>query len=246
MNAHSSATVEAYWTGLLGCGVEDLRRPGVSVGTYRGPYRDAWWLRHGRSHVVSVPLDLVGRVRRVIDHRAPDAFDRPSIEGVLGSEARRIIGPCFLGYADQESLRGAHHPNARPLGHDDTVPLRRLRESCAAEEWAESGVEIERPGLFGCFEEQRLVAVASYEVWGGTLAHIGVITDPQRRGSGYGRAAAASAANDALDRGLVIQWRALESNSASVALGTSLGCTRWGSHFTALLTEPQRADLENL
>lgn len=41
----------------------------------------------------------------------------------------RIIGPCFLGYADQESLRAAHHANARPLGDDDAAPLRSLRES---------------------------------------------------------------------------------------------------------------------
>ncbi len=237
MNPRSTAIIEAYWTDLLGCGVADLCRPGVSVGTYRGPYRDAWWLRHGSSHVVSVPLDLVDRVRTAIGHRAPEPFDRFSIESALGPEAQRIIGPCFLGYADRESLRGTHHPNARRLGHDDAVPLRGLRESCAPEDWAESGVEVERLGLFGCFEQQRLVAVASYAVWGGTLAHIGVITHPERRGSGYGRTAAASAAKDALDRGFVVQWRALESNSASIALGNSLGCARWGSHFTIVLAE---------
>jgi len=234
----AETTVEAYWAGLLGCTVDDLRSPGLHIGTFRGTYRDAWWLRRQKSHILSVPGDLVERIRgRVLGDRRADDVDLAYIEHLLAPEVRRIIGPCFLGYADRGSLRTGPLVNVRQLSPADVAALRELADSCDQDEWAESGLSVDRPPIFGCFGGQRLLAAASYEIWGEGIAHMGVLTDPASRRSGHGRLVAASAASDALDRGIVVQWRALESNTASVALGTSLGCARWGSHYTILLSE---------
>jgi hypothetical protein len=233
----AKATVAAYWAGLLGCTVDDLRAPGLHIGTFRGTYRDAWWLRRQKSHILSVPGDLVERIRGRVGGRRSDDVDLAYIEHLLAPEVRRIIGPCFLGYADRGSLRTGSLVTARQLGPADVAALRELADSCDQDEWAESGLNVDRPPIFGCFAGQRLLAAASYEVWGDRIAHMGVLTDLASRRSGHGRIVAACAASHALDCGLVVQWRALESNTASVALGTSLGCARWGSHYIILLSE---------
>ena len=238
MIGNAEAAVEAYWAGLLGCTVDDLRSPGLHIGTYRGTYRDAWWLQRQTSHILAVPADLLERTRgRVLGGRRSDDVDLAYIESVLAPEVGRIIGPCFLGYADRQSLRAVPSLTARQLGPADVAALHELADACHPDEWAESGLDIDRAPIFGCFEGRRLVAAASYEMSGGRLAHMGVLTHPAVRRSGHGRVAAACAATDAVNRDLVVQWRALESNTASVTLAMSLGCTRWGSHYTILMPQ---------
>ena len=63
---------------------------------------------------------------------------------------------------------------------------------------------------------------AGYDEWEGLLAHLGVLTPPRHRRSGRATVAAALATNDALDAGLVPQWRARTANAASRALARNV------------------------
>lgn len=74
-----------------------------------------------------------------------------------------------------------------------------------------------------CFAGETLAALATYEVWGGRLAHIGVVTHPVHRGRGHGRSAVAHLARMALAAGLIPQYRALESNIPSIRIAEALG-----------------------
>jgi len=151
----AEAIVEAYWAGLLGCTVDDLRAPGLHIGTFRATYRDAWWLRRQKSHILSVPGALVERTRgRVLGGRRSDDVDLAYIEHLLAPEVRRIIGPCFLGYADRGSLRTGSLVTARQLGPADVAALRELADSCDQDEWAESGLNVDLPLIFGCVADR--------------------------------------------------------------------------------------------
>jgi predicted GNAT family acetyltransferase len=68
-----------------------------------------------------------------------------------------------------------------------------------------------------------LVAVAGYTVWGDVIAHIAVITHPQYRGQGYGRAVVSRLTEEVLRQGLVPQYRTLEANQPSMAIARTLG-----------------------
>ena len=79
---------------------------------------------------------------------------------------------------------------------------------------------------------------AGYDEWQGLLGHLGVLTPPELRGNGWGTVAAALALNDALDVGLVAQWRARIDNTASRRRGSAARLRRGGraEHRPADLT----------
>jgi GNAT superfamily N-acetyltransferase len=69
----------------------------------------------------------------------------------------------------------------------------------------------------------RVVAAAGYEVWGGELAQVGVLTDPRYRGRGLGTAVASAAVARAVGAGLVAQWRARPAIVGSRRIARTLG-----------------------
>jgi predicted GNAT family acetyltransferase len=97
-----------------------------------------------------------------------------------------------------------------------------LQKSCAPTEWEHGGSTSENP-CSGVFIDGLLATVASYEIWGGVIAHISVITHPDYRGRGFARSAVAHIAARALASGLLPQYRTLESNRPSLRVGESLG-----------------------
>jgi predicted GNAT family acetyltransferase len=69
----------------------------------------------------------------------------------------------------------------------------------------------------------RVVAAAGYEVWGGEVAQVGVLTDPRYRRQGLGTAVAGAAVARAVGAGLVAQWRARPAIAGSRRIAWTLG-----------------------
>jgi len=87
----------------------------------------------------------------------------------------------------------------------------------------------------GVFDVSELVSIAGYEIWGGTIAHVSVITHPAHRGRGYARSAVAAAASTALKAGLIPQYRTLESNGPSMSVARSLGFVHYATSVAVKL-----------
>lgn len=143
------------------------------------------------------------------------------------------LGAALLGYADEP---------VDPPGLDDAdlgdEPglLARLREAAPPGDVEESGV-LEMEHRFVLVEDDDPVAASAYSPWSGLLAHVGVLTPPQRRRAGRGLLVGAAATNDALASGLVPQWRVRPENAASLALGRRLGYVALGTQTTVRLGE---------
>lgn len=172
-----------------------------------------------------------------------DAFSPGTIRAVLGAAPgaalSRLLGPCPIAYCDEETFRSAGaEARLAPglLGREDRAAVEVLAAGCGQEAWDHGGVELDaQEAVFGCFVGSELVAAASYKVWDGVIAHVGVVTHPAWRGRGYGRAVAAAATQHAISDGLVAQWRTLASNLPSVAVGTAIGYETVAEHFLVAL-----------
>jgi GNAT superfamily N-acetyltransferase len=81
-------------------------------------------------------------------------------------------------------------------------------------------------------EGDRVVAAAGAQVWASALAHVGVLTRPDRRRRGLGADVAAAVVRDALAAGLVAQWRARTELTASRRLAGSLGFVELGQQVS--------------
>ena len=82
---------------------------------------------------------------------------------------------------------------------------------------------------------RELVALAGYQVWGGDLAQIAIITHPHHRGHGYAGAAVSKLTEIVLAQGLVPQYQTLDCNRPSIQVAHKLGFVRYGTSMAVRL-----------
>lgn len=214
-----------YWSEYLGAPIHvAARRPrlvphGLELADYAGLYA---FFRRGEP-VVSVAADRLDSTRAFLAGLDADARRSPGgFARAMQSLSACVIGPAFVGYAaDIPAVPST--ATVRILGRDDAAAVDALRAKCQEWEWDHGGCSVEEDPAAGAFVGTECVAVAGYQPWGGTIAHISVIAHPSHRGCGYGRAVVAWIARAAKAAGLLPQYRTLESNAGSMQIARSLG-----------------------
>jgi predicted GNAT family acetyltransferase len=75
-------------------------------------------------------------------------------------------------------------------------------------------------------------------VWGGRIAHSGVLTRGDARGAGYGRACVRAIAAHAIEQGMIAQYQTLYENAPSLAIARSLGFEYYAARIYVRATAP--------
>jgi len=145
----------------------------------------------------------------------------------------RLVGESVLAYTDSY-VRAAGLAEV-PVS-DEPELMGALEQACPPDDVTEVGLGRMFQALVVLDDADSPQAGAGYAEWQGILGQLGVLTPPALRRSGHGRTAASLAVNDALDSGLVPQWRARVGNTASRRLGRSLGLTEVGTQTTVRLS----------
>jgi len=217
----ATSIAHTYWASHFGCSSEELFSQPFRLLAHGGElagYGGAVALFRGDAVMASIPPDCTYTLRGMLSgmshHVTPDDFI-----SALRSVATVILGPAYVGYATEISQ--PVHP-VRALDSGDRTAIHALQMSCDPIHWEHGGSSLDHP-CSGVFIGDQLVAVAGYEVWGGTIAHISIITHPDFRRQGYGRNAVAHLADRAIHAGLLPQYRTLQSNLPSVRIAESLG-----------------------
>lgn len=178
---------------------------------------------------------LVGP-RWLLDRGAtlPDAAlrDGSTLLSLTAGHGGRLAGEAQLGYRDDYV---EHAGLASVVVTDDPQAVRDLEGRCPPDDVTEVKLSTMAQRMVTLDELDQTTAGAGYAEWGGLLASVGVLTPPPMRRSGHGTLAAALAVNDALDAGLVAQWRARADQPASRTVARRLGFVRVGSQTTVLL-----------
>lgn len=218
--------IDAFWADQLGCLPPALRAPGLAVlgpaQTHGGSSVFVCW--RDPACVVTVVAGLLDRVEPAVRAAAAADLVRPAFwQALLGVTHEAIRGPAWLGYADASDFRPCDQRGSRLLDTADTPALRRLAERCAPLEWEHGGIEFGQWPVFGCRRGDELVAAGTLKDWSELLRHVGIVTDPARRGQGYGKAVVSAMTERALAEGGIAQYRTLESNLPSIGIARSLG-----------------------
>lgn len=239
MAADATSIIRSTWSELAGC-AEAFVDAGVRVSVAPHTVAPAGWVGAvslGDSAVLAIrPDDLTHRERIVgrpveLSHLR----DRASVMAAFG-ELQDTLGPAILAFG-LSRLGGPLSSDAvvGPLAASDKR-VRAIIDASMTDEVEESAIEELSSGLFvATSADGRAVAASGYSPVLNKLAHIGVLTASDARGHGFGRRAASAAIAHAEDAGLIPQWRAAESNVASVALGSRLGLTPIGRQFSFCL-----------
>ncbi|EDY17431.1 GCN5-related N-acetyltransferase [Chthoniobacter flavus Ellin428] len=210
-----------YWTNHLGCAAGELFSEPLRIITH-GPdladYHGVFALFREGAAIVSLPPQHADALRPLLAGLAKDCSP-DALATALQSAAAVVVGPAYIGYATKVAL--PEHP-VRALNPEDIPALHEFQQKCNPTEWEHGGSGTEN-SCSGVFVDGKLVAVAGYEIWGGKIAHVLIITHPDHRGNGFARSAVAHLAARAIDAGLLPQYRTLESNRASIRIAETLG-----------------------
>jgi hypothetical protein len=230
------AIVELAWARRLGL-PDDALEPGTSWRLTRSDAAMAMFVSLWEHRVLVGPDWLLERAEGVDD----DVL--ASGTGLLGLTVRtpgavaagRLLGQGVLAFTDAYL---EHEALETVVVADDPQAVHDLERQCPPDDVTEVGLAA-MPERFVLLDDREATTAGSgYDEREGILAHLGVLVPPALRRTGLGTLAAAMATNDALDAGLVPQWRSRAEDVASLGLARRLGFEPVGTQTTVLLTTP--------
>jgi len=233
---NTAAIVRLGWSRLLGLPDDTLDPDRNPVRVVRaGSVREVMVLRLWDTHVLVGP-DWFQERAGTLDPTS--LLDQSALLRCCEGHAARVVGQAVLAYTDRYvKPRQPGLTRLEDVAVDDRpTAAAALERACPPDDVAEVGLA----GLSRVFvtldDREQPTSGAGYDEWQGLLGHLGVLTPPEQRRAGHGTVAAALALNDALDVGLVAQWRSRTDNVASRRLARRLGLTEVGAQTTVLLT----------
>jgi GNAT superfamily N-acetyltransferase len=189
--------------------------------------------RVGALTVVAVDPAVLDRVRA--STADVDPFSASALRSIAG-EGWEVFGPSVHTYVDASTFRPVSGPAVRCVELDVLEPLVAAADPA---EWAEGGFPGEQGSTLYLLEvDGAPVAAGNMTPWRGQPGDVGLYTHPAHRGRGYGRAVASAMTTEWLPRVEVVRYRALETNSASLAVARSLGFEPHSANFVARFTGP--------
>jgi len=226
------AKADAYWAGEMGLSAAEFFRESLHVrphGERLADYNGIFALfRNGRT-AISHPADRPDVLRACL----PEVLFDPALFAT-GFPGKVVIGPASIAYA--EALEA--ESQAQPLTASHHLQAQALRDACSESEWDHGGCEVGDVIASGVFVDGKLAALASYEIWDGSIAHISIVSHPEHRGQGHGRTAVAHVAKRALEARLVPQYRTLVANAPSIRIAGSLGFIPYATSVAVRLGTP--------
>ena len=233
------ALIEAGCESSLGIDRALLRAGGVHVIAADVGDNDAMSFLLGDTCLVAVPdhrVDRALRVFSVLDATA--AFTADALRTLIGADAG-VDGPSVHCYADEQSFSGRSDPAAVPVDADDPA-LRHFLHANSLDDWAESGfprdpADADPNGttFWVLRHDDRVVAAANMTEWRGLPADVGVLTEPGSRGHGFAGRLVGAMVSSALPAAVVVRYRALATNTASLAVARRLGFETYGQNYRA-------------
>lgn len=228
MEVNTQAIIRLAWARTLGLADDALMQPpGERL------------LRVDESIVMFVALwqhrVLIGP-QWLVD-RAPSLSDAELASGsrllaLAAGHGGRLLDEAVLGFTD-DYVREPGLIEAVVSVEAESVA--EVERSCPPDDVGEAGLS-HMSALFVTMDARgRSAAAAGYRESQGILGCVGVLVPPPGRLAGHGSRAAAIATNDALDAGLVAQWRARRGHRGALGIARRLGYREIGAQTTLLL-----------
>lgn len=225
----SLRTIRRVWAERLGTTEALLEHDGVS-GVRWDAVPAASVVRIAGATLVGAPPSALERLQGLA---GSSLLDPEELMRALEGLGPSLFGAAELAYLDAGTFLPSVSRTVCGAGRDEVEHLLRALPSTERDE---SGLE-EMDRWWVVREADRTpVAVAGCEIWNDALAHLGVAVVPNARGTGAGAAVASAAVRNALDDGLVVQWRSGVGNHASRRLGARLGAVPLGQQVTVDLS----------
>jgi GNAT superfamily N-acetyltransferase len=126
----------------------------------------------------------------------------------------------------------------RRLTAEDAELFKAFEASATEQDLDDAYVELDHWRVFGALVEGKLVAAASMYPWDNSkIADMGVLTLPEYRGQGHGKAVVQALAKHAYELGYEPQYRHQSHNLSSKGVALGCGFEFFGQRDVVLLPE---------
>jgi hypothetical protein len=229
VEGNTEAIVRLAWARVLGLADDALTGPADGFITHASDEL-IMVVRLWQHQVLVGPSGVLDQLRA---SESTDLVDGSQLLALSKRWGGRLLGRATLAFRDEYvKLYGLDTVSVT----DDPSAVLDLEKTCPPDDVAEVGLAEMSRALVTLNELDQPTAGAGYAEWQQIIAHLGVLTPPAYRRRGYGLLAAAVATNEALDLGLVPQWRARIENTASRRTAARLGFVEVGSQTTVVLS----------
>lgn len=168
------------------------------------------------------------------EHHSDGELTRPGgLLALAKDHSGRCSGPVALAWAADFGKAVAVE---EPLVSHELEHVRALESACPPDDVAEAALSDKAHWFTVVDDAHRPLASSAFAEWQGIIADMGALTRPAVRRRGFGATAARLATNDALDAGLIPQWRAHRDNVASRRLAAHLGYDELGTVVSIAVT----------
>jgi hypothetical protein len=182
--------------------------------------------------VLVAPERLLERACGVPDEHLRDGCLLWALSADGGGRPGRLLGEATLSFTDSYVPDMALDSVAVT---DDAAAVTDLEHLCPPDDAMEVALSKMTWQMATLDDTDQITAGAGFAERQQILAQLGVLTPPPLRRYGFGTLAAGMATNEALDRGLVPQWRCRVDNAAGRAVAARLGFEQVGTQTTVLL-----------
>jgi ribosomal protein S18 acetylase RimI-like enzyme len=175
--------------------------------------------------VLGEMLDGVDAVRAA--HPADHTLTGADFMVAWGADVTRI-GHMLVYMLDRTAFRRVvpdRRHTVRSLTPADAAAFAAFQARCSEDDLNESDISLDHEVAYGVFDGEQIVAGASTYMWDG-LVDVGVLTDPDYRGQGLGKAVVAAASAHYVDNPAeprIVCYRHAANNLASQGIPRSLG-----------------------
>jgi predicted GNAT family acetyltransferase len=216
------------WADRFGCTIEALQTPGTEVlpeEQFAGSNAVHIWTigHHAFARLDPAVAELVHQVlsSQTDPVTLSAAHLTSSQEKLLVLEVEDSV-LTYLYPPDLQPVDVAESFEIRQLTTSDEAALKRMQSACRQEEVDEGEVSVEDEIGFGCFQGPDLVTVATgFRLTG--FMDIGVLTHPEFRRLGLGKAAVTALCLWCIDHDVIAQYRCRVDNVGSYSISKSLG-----------------------
>jgi GNAT superfamily N-acetyltransferase len=233
--------IDGYWAGHLGCPPVSLFDTDVVVlphSAFKG-YQGLFLVRRGERCMITAPAELMDVVHTLTHGRPmPEVFGSGLWREKLPDLIDTIVGPGYVGYADASTLRPVPLPGTIGLEEDEGDELAAMQAAADPAEWSRAGMDGTLRAVVGHWEGGGLTGAAGYEIWGERIAQLAVYVRPECRGRGIGRGLISAIAEQAIEDGLVAQFRMLKENQAALSIAQQVGFEPYAETFAIGLNVP--------
>lgn len=227
MDSHQLAIARLAWARTLGLSDDALAGSGTHEG---GSATTIEFLRLGDVCTLVGPAYLTDRAAG----SALDTYADPAmLLSLTEDRSARCVGPEILYFATDYADVGAGPENGGPEDDDPLVSrdphhAHAVARLCPPDDIADLHLDQQDTSFTILTNDESPTSTAGYREREGLVADVGILTAPAHRRYGLASAVGRFATDDALDSGLIPQFRVHRDNFAGRALARRLGYIEGG------------------